>query len=385
MLSGGTTLLTDRPVPWALPILQGGYSNAIYDYPPDSATWLVVNDNEPIPYHARLRGHIGDPSAAKCSFANHIFTVERVVTTYAQDNPDLGDMKVPDAFPSWPRYHDADLGYGFRYPPDWKVETLPATGLVAELAVRNPEHSDNPILVRVHAGETYVDPYDTAHTPPLLQSEGGGLFSQDGIPIASQVSHQHLSGYYTRSNPPDHLSRQTTVFFNGGGRTYELILRYPIGMDASRELTDTYTLFMLSFQFDVPPGPTPTPPIKQALGTGPFLEKDQVLALMRTKYGVDATWLGGTLLSEAAARKNAGGCSGFQGHPDGVWAITIRGIADSAPGTIQLQLDATTGVELCSEIAPDPATPTLAPTLTAVPYPAPQSHPVAPTSAYPAP
>jgi hypothetical protein len=375
ILSGATTLLTDQPTPWLISILNEWFANATPDYPPDSATWLVMNGDDRIPYHARLRGHLGDPSTAPCSFAKHIFTLEGIVTTYEQHPPDLREIKVPDTYPNWLRYHDPDLGYSFRYPADWKVETLPAAGLVAALAVRSPQHPDDPILVRVHAGETYYDQYNSANPPPLLKSEGFfGLFEQANIHVKSTVDHQHLTGYYTRYTLPDGHSQQTTVFLNAGGRTYELILRYPMGLEASRDLTDTYTLFVLGFQFDVPPGPTPMPPIKQALGQGPFLNRDQIFALVRKQYGAEATLLDGQLVSEAAARKNADSCSNFQGHPEGVWAITIHGIADGEPGTIRLQLDATTGAELCREIAPDPKTPTPLPTATptpASPYPAP--------------
>jgi hypothetical protein len=381
ILNSATILLTDKPTPWMLPVVSMRFSNSSPDYPPDSAPWLVISGNDPMPfpYHARLRGHLGDPSVATCSFAKHIFTVERVVTTYAQDNPDLGDMNVPDTFPNWIRYHDPDLGYSFLYPPDWKVEVVPGSGLVAELAVRNPQNPAYPILLRIRNGETYYDQYDTAHTPPLLQAgEGTGVFFQDMIPINGQVNRQHLVGYNIRYTPPDRHSQQTGVLFNSAGRSYELLLRYPIGLDASRDLTITYTFVVLSFQFDVPPGPTPTPPIKQALGTGPFLNNDQVLALARKHYGAEAVLLDSQLVSEAAARKNTDICSNFEGHPDGVWLFKIHGVVEDTPAIVQLFFDATTGSELCGEVTFDPDAPTPTP-LTPV-YPSPPA-----ASPYPAP
>jgi hypothetical protein len=57
ILNTATTLLTDQPTPWMLPILHLRFSNFSPDYPPDSAPWLVTSGNDSIPYHARLRGH----------------------------------------------------------------------------------------------------------------------------------------------------------------------------------------------------------------------------------------------------------------------------------------------------------------------------------------
>ena len=40
ILNPATTLLTDKPTPWELDILNSRVSNNSLDYPPDSATWL---------------------------------------------------------------------------------------------------------------------------------------------------------------------------------------------------------------------------------------------------------------------------------------------------------------------------------------------------------
>ncbi|MCC7358422.1 MAG: hypothetical protein IT317_03035 [Anaerolineales bacterium] len=69
------------------------------------------------------------------------------------------------------------------------------------------------------------------------------------------------------------------VLFSGSGRTYELALVFPTGYAASQALLTGYTGIVEGFRLDVDRGPTPTAPVRQDLGAGPFLTEDQRLFL----------------------------------------------------------------------------------------------------------
>ncbi len=374
-----TVLLVDQPTPWVIPVLGGRASNASNRFPPDEAAWLVVSNPIDVPYHARIRGHFGNDDTAHCPLARHIFTVDQVVATYAAMPPELTETPQPPAdYASWPEYHDPALGYRLRYPAGWAAEPAKQPGTVATLAIRSPHHAEFPILVRVYTGETHYDQYDVAHTPLLLQQVGGGPFTSDSLPFAEQVKHQALSGYYRDFGGADRDAQQIGIVVSNYGRSYELFLRYPLGMDAAPDLTAAYTFVVLSFAFDMPPAPTPTPPIRQVLGKGPFLSTDQLLVQLRRNHGAEAKLLDSQLVSEAAARQLHKGCSTFQGHYDGIWLVTLYGMSDGMWGTLRGVYDATTGNELCGEFAADPSRPTATPF---VPTSTPRSDP----SPYPAP
>jgi hypothetical protein len=107
------------------------------------------------------------------------------------------------------------------------------------------------------------------------------------------------------------------------------------------------------FRLSSAPGPTPTPPIKDTLGPGPFLSEAEALARVRQRDGQDVELWDAALLSEASARQQAAVCSSFFGHPDGVWLLTVRGTYEGMTRTLDLFLDAATGEQLCGEeIAP---------------------------------
>ena len=381
--------LTDGPFPAALRLLNSIQGNVL----PDDEPWLVATTPEAtqpgvrvvpqLPYHARLRGHLGDPAFARCPHADRIFVVEDVVTVYTEqplDSPSY-QLELPDDYAAWPRYHNADLGYSLPHPPDWRVEPLaepdPSTNsgqaVLSAVALRAPQWPDSPVMVRVHAGETLYDDYDPASTPPLLEGVGFGVFEQGWIFGEGSVDSQHLAGYSVdREAGPG--ERAVSVLFSAHGRTYELALRYPIGFEAPQPLLTTYSAIVEGFRLDVVPGPTATPPVRQTLGPGPFLSQDEALARVRESKGQEIELLDAHLMSEAEARRlgQLSPCStDFMGHPDGVWVLTVRGVFGGTPGTFRLFLEATTGEQLCGEEFNPEATPypTMPPGTTATPVP----------------
>jgi hypothetical protein len=126
-------------------------------------------------------------------------------------------------------------------------------------------------------------------------------------------------------------------------------LTYPLGFDASQALLTDYTAMVEGFQLDTWPGPTATPPVKQALGPGPFLSQAEALARLRQANGPDLELLTAVLISESEARQGQSPCGPFSGHPDGVWQMTVRGTFEGSLRTMRMLLDATTGAQLCGE------------------------------------
>ena len=373
-----SSALTDQPFTAALLLLNGVQGNTLLD----DAPWLVATTPEAtrpgvrvvpqLPYHARLRGHLGDPAFAHCPHADRIFVVEDVVTVYAEQPPDPSayQMELPDDYADWLRHHDAEPGYSLPYPHDWQVERLNEPGVVSAIALRAPQWPGYPVVVRVHAGETRYDQYDPVSAPPLLQGEGFGVFEQGWTFGEGSMDSQHLAGYRV-DREADPSERAVSVLFSANGHTYELALRYPLGFDAPQPLLTAYSAIVEGFRLDVVPGPSPTPPVKQTLSAGPFLSQDEVLARAREREGQEIELLDAQLVSEAEARRGADACGTFFGHPEGVWVLAVRGTFEGAIRTMLLFLDATTGEQLCGEEINPEATPypTLPPGTTATPVP----------------
>jgi len=367
------TALTDRPFPALLFVLNGSGGNVL----PDDAPWLIAATPETIqpgvyempalPYHARLRGHLGDPALAQCQHADRIFMVEAVVTIYQEkppDSPSYG-LQWPAGYANWPRYHDAGLGYSLPYPPDWGVERLSDVTLV----LRAPQWLAYPVVVRAHIGETHYDQYDPASLPPLLRGDGFGVFEQGWAFGETNVSSQHLAGYSVE-HEVGAGERSVSVLFSGSGRTYELALRYPTGFDAPQPLLTAYSALVEGFRLDTPPGPSPTPPVKQALGPGPFINREQAeKGAIASLQGGDWQIEDARLVPEAEARRLAGACGTFEGHLEGVWVVYLRGRYEGRQTAFAVFLDAVNGAHLCgeeisSEITPGP---TMLPGTTATP------------------
>ncbi len=368
--------LTDRPFLADLTVLNSISSNPL----PDDAPWLIAVTSEmlqpgvrqlpQLPYHARLRGHLGEPALAHCEHADRLFVIEEVVKVYEEkpSRPPTFQLNLPDDYATWSRYHDANLGFSLSYPADWHIDQLDD----ATWNVRAPQWPDFPMVVRVHVGETHFDQYDSTLMPPLLQGTAGfGVYEQGAI-SNGPIDSQHLTGYQVNRDE-DLTERSVSVLFSGSGHTYELALRYPLGFGAPQPLLTAYSAIAESFRLDVRPGPSPTPPVKQVLGAGPFLSKDEALARVHDSDGREVTLLEAKLVSEAEARKSADACNTFESHPDGVWMLTVRGVFEDQTRTIRMYLDATSGEQLCGEEINLNATPwpTLPPHTTATPVPVP--------------
>ncbi len=350
-------LLADRPFRPFLQILNGMVSNAL----PDDAPWLIATTPEQLrpgkmvtpelPYHARLRGHFGEPAFARCDRTSRIFVVEGVVRVYEQQPPDrpaqIGILTPPAQVAGWPRHHDPKLGYGLPYPPDWTVEPLDAPDLLSAVALRAPGWPGYPVVVRVHDGETHYDQYNPALTPPLLRGLGFGVLDQAGLLPPGSNARQTLAGYSVeRGDDPAH--RTVAALFSAHGRTYELVLRYPLGFDAPQPLLTGYTAIVAGFRLDAPPAPTPSPAIKRSVA-GTLLSRDAAANFVVKHNGPTTVVLDARLTSEAEARAQATSCKTFDGHPDGVWVFTVRGPFEGMPRTMRLLLDARSGEQLCGE------------------------------------
>ena len=381
--------LTDQPFLADLAVLNSVGGNPL----PDEAPWLIAVTPDmlkpgvwqlpQLPYHARLRGHLGEALLAQCRHADRIFVVEQVVQVYEEKPAESFPYprQLPDDYTTWTRYHDANTGFSLFYPPDWQIEQVDDVSW----NLRAPQWPDWPVTVRVHVGETHLDQYDPAAMPPLLQGNiGFGVYGQGGG-ISEAIDTQHLDGY--EINHDETLAeRSVSVLFSGGGRTYELALRYPLGFDAPQSLMTAYSIIVERFRLDVRPAPSPTPPIKQALGAGPFLSQEEALTHVRDSEGREVVLMEAKLMSEAAARQSADACSTFESHPDGVWMVIVRGVFEEQTRTIRMYLNATTGEQLCGEEISVNATPwpTLPPDATATPVPpSSTSIPLSPTPAPP--
>ncbi|NLG52247.1 MAG: zf-HC2 domain-containing protein, partial [Chloroflexi bacterium] len=277
--------LTDRPLTAVLAVLNGRRSNVL----PEGETWLVavtpeqmqpgVRSQPQLPYHARLKGYLGEPAYGDCADAARIFVVEEVVEVYQENPPEASDAQILESYATWPRYHDAALGYSLPYPPEWEIEQLGDNAI----SIYPPEWPGYAVVERVHEGETHYDQYDPAAAPPLLQGVGWTTFQQ-GLAFDGAVDSQHLAGYAVERNAQPG-EQNISVLLNGQGRTYELSLRYPLGFATQQSLLIACSLMVEGFRLDQLPEPSPTPPVKQELGQGPFLSREEVLARVRQERG----------------------------------------------------------------------------------------------------
>ena len=366
------TALTDRPFLADLVVLNSIGGNPL----PDDAPWLIavtperlqpgVRSLPQLPYHARLRGHLGEAVLAHCQHADRIFVVEQVTQVYeakpAESSP--FPRQLLDDYATWPRDHESRLGFNLAYSADWQIDRLDDV----TWNLRAPQWPDLPIVIRVHNGETHLDQYDPTSTPPLLQGISSFGVYQQGGGFGGVIDSQHLDGYQV-SRDEALTERAVSVLFSSRGHTYELALRYPLGFDAPQPLLTAYSVIVEGFRLDVRPDPSPTPPVKQALGAGPFLGKDEALARVHDSEGREVTLLEAKLVSEVQARQSADACNTFESHPDGVWLLMVRGVFEEQTRTIRMNLDATTGEQLCGEEIILNATPwpTLPPRTTATP------------------
>jgi hypothetical protein len=318
-----------------------------------------------LPYHARLRGYLGEAAFAGCASAERIFVVELVVQVYEQDPPVAvaPGLPVPADYATWPRYANAELGYSLPYPPGWQATPADERTL-RFIGPLWPKHA---VIVHVYDGEIHYNQYETdpAKLSPLLQGTAWGVFEQ-GWSTFSQAGYesQGLAGHFVERETGQPDARSVAVLFSGGGRTYELALTFPSGFAASRELLTGYTDIVEGFHLDIYPDPTPTAPVKQAMGAGPFLTEAQALAAVEQRAGGAVELLGAALVPEADARRQAQACNTFMGHPDGIWLLIVRGQFEGQQRTLRLFLIGVSGEQLCGEEIAPPVTTALAPTTT---------------------
>ena len=357
--------LTDRPFTPLLRVLNGTSSNPLPAglswRSGQGGAWLAAASPEStqpdnwatpdLPYYGRFRGRLGDPAFSHCPDAGRIFVVEEVVAVYQQEPPVEGESTTPLQPPldyvNWTRYDGAAYGYSLPYPPGWTPFPMLDEGSVAAVALRSPDRPAAPVELRVYRGETWYDPYLPASIPPLLQGDALGQLTQGWV-WDGQATTQGLSGYIVeRACPQGGECRWIRTLFSGNGYTYEISLAYPTGFDASQPLLTAYTAVVEGLRLDPPPGPTPTPPINQELGPGPFIGREAALAAVRDGQNVEL--LEAELLPEAEARRRSGVCGTFSGHPGGVWLLRVRGAFEGSQRTMLFFVDAMSGDQLCGE------------------------------------
>ncbi len=238
--------LTDRPFQGLLHILGGVHSNVL----PANEAWLIAAPADAVwpgrqavadlPYHARLRGYLGDPAFSHCSDSQRIFVVTEVLEVYEEEPPAAPLYALPEDYDRWPRHTERRAGYSLAYPPGWEVEVLDG----ATLALRAPQWPDWPILVRVHAGEIEEG---GPSSPALLEGDSCGVYRQGTAFGAAQSP--ALSGYLVDRYTEPH-EREVAVLFSGQGQTYELALRYPLGFDALQPLLTAYSAVVEGCRLD---------------------------------------------------------------------------------------------------------------------------------------
>lgn len=256
-------VLTDTPFLAGLAVLNRGMSNQ----PAPDAPWFLAATQETaqpgaypeadLPYHARLRGHLGDEAFADCDESDRIFLVDEVVAVFAQvaPGPPIIMMELPPDFAEWPHYMDEALGFSFSYPPDWQIEPANDPALLSSFFVRYPERPSFPVMVRVHQGEPMLDRFGETLEPPTLAGMFMHPFVQDWS--MAGMDNQHLSGF-TGETELEQDSRFMAAYFSGDGRTYEIALNFPTGVAASQTLLTDYSVIVESFRLDFFPNPTPT-------------------------------------------------------------------------------------------------------------------------------
>ncbi|HOG48459.1 MAG TPA: L,D-transpeptidase [Anaerolineae bacterium] len=349
----GSVILADRPFSRELAVLGSTQANPLLD----DAPWLALASGPGVPaaadlpYHARVRGRLTEPAASDgCSPGTPVFLVESVLRTYVQDPAKV--VAAAGAAPAaWPRHHDVEMSCSVPLPPGWRVEHA-GDGSLSLSALEWPASA---ITVRVYPGETHHDPYEPDSLPALLVAQSWSVLAQSTV-LGPDATTQGLYGYrIDREEGP--AERSVAVLFSGHGYTYELGVHYPLGFAASQPLLDVFSAVVAGFGLNAPLTPSPTPPVRQALGRGPFLsEEDAVKAACGClRQEIDAV-VAQQLVPEAEARRLGTPCATFRGHNDAIWAITVETPLAERTGNLRLLIDAATGRELCrEEITPEQA------------------------------
>lgn len=291
---------------------------------------------------------------------------------------------LPRTYPQWALLERPDLHFSIRYPQGSFVEVLPAP-LAAAYGITLPSLAQ--VDIRIHDGEVPYDPFDPTVGQAVFQGVPQ-IFSQSTFLLSPEPA-EAIHGYLVeRVVAPD--TRQQAAFFVGGGRTYEVVLT-----SQAEEVDANLFLFHTMLYSYQGPGrrdgdPTPTWAMNRAITPGPVLPEDQLLAQLRTDFGMDIHVVQMELVSEERARAiPSSSCLGLPGHPDAVWVATFTKLMEQGNAIILAAYNAQTGVYYCTStiaVTPRPGTPT-PPFVTAPPAPTsdPYATPDAVQTVYPSP
>ncbi len=241
-----TQTLTDQPFRGTLSVLNSTRNNLLSKDIP----WLVATVPPemrlgigPLPYHARFRGHLGDPRVAECFERDRIFLVEQIVKTHEKvPQSESRSFTLRKDYSQWPRYSDPNLGYSLPYPPDWTVKSPKNATAIAFYSPQNPEH---PVIVEVLSESARQTKY------PNLVKATANVMAFEQRPYFNDEGNQSLLGE-TLEEDHGETERVQIVLFSTPERTFELRLRYPLGFAASQQLLAQYTAMVSGFRLDNP-------------------------------------------------------------------------------------------------------------------------------------
>jgi hypothetical protein len=199
------------------------------------------------PFHARLRGHLGDPAFADCAEAERIFVVEQIVRVYTQNVPlSLLVVDPPKEFSSWTRHRDTQYGFTIPVAPDWTTTTLDEPNLLTGVKFVPPAQLDSTVTVRVYPQDKMLDPYDL-ESAPFTRIPMRRLLEQ-GKRFGSQLQTQKLSGEVA-VNQTD-TERVNIVVFKQNGKMYVLELRYRLGRAADQNVLTKFVAMVEGFRLE---------------------------------------------------------------------------------------------------------------------------------------
>ena len=86
----------------------------------------------------------------------------------------------------------------------------------------------------------------------LHDAIGYSPFQQGTSALGEEIRNsQHLAGYQV-DRRIDPAAYEVAILFSAHDRTYELVLRYPVGLDVSQPLLTIYATIVESFRLDRP-------------------------------------------------------------------------------------------------------------------------------------
>jgi len=118
-------------------------------------------------------------------------------------------------------------------------------------------------VIRVHAGEAVPESGNSGPGALLLEGTSYAPMQQGGSFLGEQIKDsQGLPGYRVEREAGIGR-REAAVLFSANGHTYELLLRYPIGLSASQRLLTIYTAMVEGFQLNSASDPAVAPQDEQ--------------------------------------------------------------------------------------------------------------------------